>query len=86
MGNKVLSEADSFDGRETFPALINREFRDLFTNTRQYTDRYDIFLGNIQREIENVIRILSNCDRAVEVDFEIEIANELRRLQICANL
>lgn len=86
LGNKVLSEAASFDGREDFPTLINFEFRDLLANTRQYSDRFEGFLADIQRTIEGVIQTLLNCDRAVENNFEIEIANELRRAQVCVSL
>lgn len=84
LGTKTLSETEIFDGRNSLPALINREFRNILGAALPYRDRIEGFLQDISSGIDNTISILEQCDRQLEDDFAAEIADDLARAAICA--
>lgn len=83
LGAKVLTDTDIFEGRNNYPQLINREFRQLLGRALPYRERFDGFLDDISRSATDVIRILADCDRALEVDFTNVIEEDLIRARNC---
>lgn len=86
LGIKVLSETEIFDGRNSFPTLINREFRIHLSEVQPYRNRFDNFLNAVSITSEEVIQILSDCDREVEEDLDVEIRLDLILANNCAAL
>lgn len=83
LGTKTLSETVVFDGRDSLPAAINREFRIILGAALPYRDRIEGFLQDISRTIDEVIQLLEACDRDLEDDFEGEITSDLARAANC---
>jgi hypothetical protein len=83
LGLKVLSETEIFDGRNSFPDMINREFRILLTRARPYRERFDGFLEEVSREVLDTIRDLISCDDDLEADFQREVTADLARGRGC---
>lgn len=85
LGVAVLSENQIFDGRDSFPALINRRFRILLSQTLPYLQRYETFLGDIAENSEDAIQRLTQCDRYLMEDFEYEAREDLSRARNCVS-
>lgn len=83
LGLKVLSETEIFDGRNSLPDMINREFRILLTRARPYRQRFDDFLDEVSTEVLDTIRDLISCDVDLEADFEREVTADLQRGRGC---
>lgn len=83
LGIKVLSETSIFDGRNSLPALINREFRILLKSFLSYRERFDGFLEQVSTEIIETIRELISCDEVLEEDFAREVEVDLARARNC---
>lgn len=86
LGLKVLSETEIFDGRNSLPNLVNREFRMLLKHFLSYRDRFDGFLEEVSTDVLDTIRDLISCDEVLERDFEREVTNDLARARACADL
>lgn len=80
---KVLAETEIFDGHDSFPAMINREFRILFGNTLDYRLRMEGFLADISANWESTVTALQQCDRRLEEDLASEIEVDLERAGRC---
>lgn len=83
LGIKVLAETEIFDDRESFPRLINREFRDLLAQARPYRDRFDGFLNSISLTVTGVIEFFVDCDREIAEDLTVEIREDLALANNC---
>lgn len=83
LGAKTLSETEIFDGRDSLPANINREFRIILGAALPYRDRIEGFLQDISRTIDGVIEALEDCDRTLEEEFAAAIADDLARAANC---
>lgn len=81
-----MSETEIFDGRNSLPDLINREFRLLLQRARPYRDRVDGFLADISADVLDTIRDLVSCDDVLEDDFANEVTTDLARARNCAGL
>lgn len=83
LGLMVLSDTDVFESMEQYQFLINTQFRYLLRRIRPYRDTFDGFLEAISNTQEEVIRILADCDRALEEDLETEINEDLSLARNC---
>lgn len=83
LGVAVLSETRIFDGRDSFPTLINRRFRILLSQTQPYQQRYLNFLDDVAANSEDAIQRLTQCDRYLMEDFEYEAREDLSRARNC---
>lgn len=86
LGLKVLSETEIFDGQDSLPDQVNREFRELLKGFLAYRERFDGFLDEISADVLDTIRELVSCDVVLEEEFEREVTNDLARGRACAEL
>jgi hypothetical protein len=86
LGMKVLSETAIFDGRNSFPALINRELRELLRRALPYRLRFDDFVDNISQDVRETIRELIACDETLEEEFAREVDADMQRARNCVGL
>lgn len=80
---KVLAETSIFDARDSFPALINNELRQMLGDTLGYRQRMEGFLDDISAGVNSTVLALQQCDRRLEEDLAIEIAADLERASRC---
>lgn len=86
LGLKVLSETTIFDGRNSLPALINIELRNLLGRALPYKVQFDEFTQNIyDNQLETIVELV-NCDREIENEFERAIELDLILARRCAAL
>lgn len=81
-----MSETEIFDGRDDFPALINREFRLLLSLALPYRTRFEGFLNEISADVLDTIRSLISCDEVLEEDFAREVELDMARGRACVGL
>jgi hypothetical protein len=86
LGVKVLSETAIFDGRNSFPELINRELRELLKRALPYRNRFDDFVSSISQEVLETIRELISCDEILEEDFAREVELDITRARNCVGI
>lgn len=79
----VLSETSIFDGRDSFPEMINDRFRDITTRILPYEASYEEFFGNIEENTNDAVARLIQCDRILVEDFVYEAREDLERAQNC---
>lgn len=86
LGVKVLSETEIFDGRDSLPDMVNREFRLLLGRFLPYRALFDDFLAGISSDVLDTIQDLISCDVVLEEAFAQEVTNDLARGYTCAAL
>ena len=86
LGVKVLAETEIFDGRDSLPSLVNREFRELLKRFLSVRALFDGFLEEVSSEVLDTIADLISCDHVLEEDFAAEVTRDLARGRNCANL
>jgi hypothetical protein len=81
-----LSENSIFDGRNSFPTLINVELRDLLKRAFPYKLEFEAFTRDVyDRQLELIVEMVS-CDKEVDEEFSREIELDLVRARRCAAL
>lgn len=86
LGVKILAETPIFDGRDSLPDMVNREFRMLLGRILPYRTIFDNFLQEVSSEIRDTIQDLISCDETLEEDFAAEVTRDLTRGRNCATL
>lgn len=86
LGVSVLSEIAIFDGRNSLPAIINRELRLLLKGFLSYRERFEAFLEQVSTEVLETIRELIVCDEVLEEDFIREVEIDLARARNCVDV
>lgn len=76
-GLAFLAETDNFTEREGFYPGINRRLRILLSSARPYLERFEEFRASVVDNEEEIIRELTQCDRALAASFNIEAREDL---------
>lgn len=85
LGVKVLAETPIFDGRDSLPDMVNREFRMLLGRVLPIRNRFESFLQEISADVLETIADLISCDVRLEEDFAAEVTRDLQRGRSCAD-
>jgi hypothetical protein len=72
VGVAVLSETTIFDGRDSFPDMINERFREITFRTLPYEETYRDFFKDIEQNSKDAVDTMIECDKSLLDDFEVE--------------